>query len=267
MRDPNEQEQILRLLQATADAMGGELKPATLALLAHDLEPYTLPMIETALARCRAEVGARFTEAVLLDRLRGADGRPGPNEAWGMVLRARDEDETVVWCQEMELGWWAAVDILRTGDKVGARLAFLDVYPPAVAEARIARRPARWTVSLGRDPELRRIAIEKAVAQGLLTQAQRLALAPPVETASEFLLIDMGSSSGASQTRRLLLKLKAHQREAEQLARAAAAENAAQRQLQYAAGEVRKAEMLRRAQEHPLWTQPLTTPPVPEATI
>jgi hypothetical protein len=256
MREWAEQEQILTLLQLTADAMGSELKPATLALIAHDLEPYALPTIATALARCRAEVGARFTQSVVMERVRGADGRPGPNEAWAMVLKARDEDETVVWCQEMEMGWWAAVEILRNGDRFGARLAFIDAYTRHVSEARISGKPAKWTVSPGRDPELRRLAVEQACAEGLLAQDQARMLAPPVEDRAGNLITDGKTASGACQLRKLLRKFKVIQHKARQQAQAERREKSLHDQAQREAEAARKAEMLERAQSHPLWNLP-----------
>ncbi|MGA7180998.1 MAG: hypothetical protein WBX11_15640 [Thiobacillaceae bacterium] len=264
MRKWAEQEQLLTLLQGTAEAMGGELKPAALALMASNLEPYPFHPVETALARCRAEVSGRLTLAVIIDRLQGADTRPAPNEAWAMVLKARDENETVVWCQEMEKGWWASVEILRNGDKVGARMAFIEVYNRQVSEARIAGTPAKWTVSPGRDSELRRIAVEKACEQGVLTQVQRLALAPPVAATSGELLI--GKGSGTRQVRKLLHKLNVRQRMAAQQARADQVERSTLAQTQRVADAARKAEILQRAQAHPLWAQTPIDPPLTEAT-
>ncbi|MGA7177982.1 MAG: hypothetical protein WBX11_00145, partial [Thiobacillaceae bacterium] len=232
MRESGEQQYLLTLLQATAEAMGSELKPATLALIAHDLEPYSFPLVETALARCRAEISGRLTLAGILDRLQGADTRPAPNETWAMVLKARDENETVVWCHEMEMGWWASVEILRNGDKIGARMAFLEVYTRCVAGARVHKRPAQWTVSPGHDPELRRIAIERACEQGLLTDVQRLALISPVAANTVEMISNMRSVEGRRQARKLLSKLNAQQRLEARRARAEQEEKTLQNQLQ-----------------------------------
>ena len=162
------------------------------------------------------------------------------------------------------MGWWAAVEILRNGDRIGARMAFVEVYTRHVSEARIAGTPAKWTVSPGRDPDLRRIAVEKACAQGLLTQGQHLALAPPVVTNSGELLI--GKGSGARQVRKLLQKLNVRQRLAAQQARADQVARSALTQTQRAADAARKAEMLQRAENHPLWNPPAVEAPVTEAT-
>ena len=208
MREPDDQKLLLNLLQGTAEAMGGELKPAALALMANDLEPYALTTLQTALARCRQEVNGRLTLAVIMDRLQGADSRPAPNEAWAIALKARDENDTVVWCHEIASAWWTAAEILRTGDKVGARAAFIEVYTRMVAEARIFRRPAKWTVSPGRDPDLRRMAVENACAQGLLTEAQRVALALPANAMDKELLLEMTSPIGTKKIRSFLRELK-----------------------------------------------------------
>ncbi|MGO9443911.1 MAG: hypothetical protein ACLPXB_03945 [Thiobacillaceae bacterium] len=255
MREWGEQEYLLTLLQATADTTGGGLKPEALAVLASDLDPYPLPMLETALARCRDEFSGTLTRRAIRERLPGAYARPGPYEAWGMVLKARDENDTVVWCHEMEMGWWAAVDILRTGDRIGARSAFIEVYTRHVAEAHIAGTPAKWAVSPGRDGELRRIAVERAYTQGLLTQGQRLLLAPPVETNSESLLSNMGSASRARQVRELLMELATNGHASAQHAREAQTDKASKAQAQREVEAARKSEMLQRAQAHPLWNQ------------
>ena len=257
MREPDDQELLLNLLQGTAEAMGGELKPAALALMADDLEPYTLATLQTALARCRHEVSGRLTLAAIMDRLQGADSRPAPNEAWAIALKARDENDSVVWCHEIASAWWVAAEILRTGDKVGARAAFIEVYTRMVAEARIFRRPAKWTVSLGLDPDLRRMAVENACAQGLLTAAQRLALAPPIETTDKGLLLEMTSPMGTKKIRSFMRELKGHLLHTDGLACEATAQAAKTRREQEAS---RRAELMRQAHGHSLGPTASTPP-------
>jgi hypothetical protein len=253
MRELSEQERLLTLLQGTAEAMGGELKPAALALMARDMESYPITLVETALARCRAEVSGRLTLAVIMDRVQGTDMRPAPNEAWAMALKALDENETVVWCEEMEMGWWASVEILRNGDKVGARMAFHEVYTRCVAGARVHKRPARWTVSPGHDLELRRLAVERACEQGLLTKGQHLAPNSPAATNTVEMLSNLRSLEGRRQARKLLSKLNARQRMEASHARAEQGKKALQDRLQREAIAERKAEMLKQAEDHPLW--------------
>ena len=84
------------------------------------------------------------------------DGHPGPDEAWGMLLRLiGNERETGVLTDEMRAGWAACQPILDLGDEVGARMCFLDVYRRRMQEARQNGLKAHWTVTLGDDPTLR----------------------------------------------------------------------------------------------------------------
>jgi len=84
------------------------------------------------------------------------DGHPGPDEAWGMLIRLiGNERETGVLTDEMRAGWQACQPILDLGDEVGARMCFLDVYCRQVLEARQNGFKAHWTVTLGADPTLR----------------------------------------------------------------------------------------------------------------
>ena len=93
------------------------------------------------------------------------DGHPGPDEAWGLLLRLmRDERETGVLTEEIRAGWAACQPILDAGDEVGARMCFLDVYRRRMQDARQRGNPAHWTVTLGTDPQLRIQRLNEAVA-------------------------------------------------------------------------------------------------------
>ena len=93
------------------------------------------------------------------------DGHPGPDEAWGLLLRLmQDERETGVLTDEIRAGWAACQPILDAGDEVGARMCFLDVYRRRMQDARQRGNPAHWTVTLGTDPQLRIQRLNEAVA-------------------------------------------------------------------------------------------------------
>jgi hypothetical protein len=105
-----------------------------------------------------------------------ADGRPGAEEAWAIALRARDEQETVVWTRDIAEALGIARPILDMGDEVGARMAFREAYNRIVEDARRVRRPASWETSLGFDPVRRDEAIRAGVEAGRLPLE---ALPPP----------------------------------------------------------------------------------------
>lgn len=100
------------------------------------------------------------------------DGRPEENEAWALSLTSRDEQETVVWTEEMAKAFHIALPMLEGGDEIGARMAFKDAYSRLVAEARADSRPAKWNVSAGWDVARRTVAIERATVAGLLEGPQ-----------------------------------------------------------------------------------------------
>lgn len=110
---------------------------------------------------------------------RADDGRLGPDEAWALAVRANDEDQTVVWTEEVSRAYGTALPILSSGDKVGARKAFLEAYERLVDAARAGRFAPAWSVSEGRDLELRQAAIAEGVAFGRLAAGDFPALPAP----------------------------------------------------------------------------------------
>ena len=107
------------------------------------------------------------------------DGRPGPEEAWALTIRAFDESETVVWTDEMAKAMEIAQPIMQMGDEVGARMAFKESYTRQVDDARKSRVAPKWSVSLGHDSRKRHASIVKAETLGLVAPGSALLLAPP----------------------------------------------------------------------------------------
>ncbi len=99
-----------------------------------------------------------------IERASADDGRPGADEAWGILLRViRDERETGVLTEEMRIGWTTCQPILDQGDKVGARMAFRETYSRQVENARKMAVAPRWTVTIGTDPTLRQSRLREAL--------------------------------------------------------------------------------------------------------
>jgi hypothetical protein len=113
------------------------------------------------------------------------DNRPGADEAWAIAIRAKDEAATVVWTAEIAQAFGVARPVLDAGDKVGARMAFLEAYRGAVAEARRNGERAAWSTSLGSDPHQRDAAVRSAVALGYLPSSDIPALPAPVQAPTE----------------------------------------------------------------------------------
>lgn len=116
--------------------------------------------------------GSSFVPAPhdILKFLAASDGRPGPEEAWAIALRSRDERDTVIWTVEMGKAWDTARAVLAGGDEVGARVAFREAYNRHVDEARQRSQPVQWKAVMGHDPARRVEALSAAAKQGLVVE-------------------------------------------------------------------------------------------------
>jgi len=180
MRTETELAYLVAMIVATAEAIGCELKPMTAAIMAKDLDRFSTPEIEDALTDCRCTLRHKLTIADVRDRVLARDGRPGVEEAWALI--PKDEESSVVWCDEMSSAWGVVAGLYADGDRIGARMAFRDTYSRMVAEAREAGRPVRWWASLGADPAGRERALQMAVSAKRLTEAVASKLLPsPVD--------------------------------------------------------------------------------------
>lgn len=174
-----EKEHIIRTLVATAEVMGGELKPTTAVVMAQDLDEYPFHEVMNALNRVRKETTGRLTLKAIIDMLAPGHDWLSANEAWSLALPATDERNTVVWTKEARDAFNVALPLLEEGDKIGARMAFIAAYDRNVAKAKAAGGVPAIEVSEGWDKQLRAVAVEQAVSRGLLPpprQEQTLAL-------------------------------------------------------------------------------------------
>jgi hypothetical protein len=90
-------------------------------------------------------------------------GHPTADEAWALALKAMDENQTVVWTNEIMYAWERCRAVYQDGDKVGARMAFKAVYDGL----NLSGRPD-WIVSEGFDKDKRVVEMQTAQAAGLL---------------------------------------------------------------------------------------------------
>lgn len=155
---------------ATAEAMGQEMNPGTAAMMAEDLCAYSVTVVKAALKACRFEVKGKLAMADILQRVQSADGRPGKDEAWAIAMVSNDEFETVVLTDEIQLALAAAKPVLDAGDKIGARMAFIDAYQRFVGQAREDEKPVNWHVSVGFDANRRIQAVTRAVQMQRIPQ-------------------------------------------------------------------------------------------------
>lgn len=172
----DEQEKLILSLTATAEVMGGEIKPNVVLVMVDDLSGYQLVDVLQALTRIRREHTGKLTLKTILDLLTPAGGWISANEAWAIALPAADEAATVVWTQEMAKAWAIAKPILDAGDKIGARMAFIPAYERFVDQAKREGRDPHYEISDGWDANMRELAMQNAVTAGLLPP-------PPQQTA------------------------------------------------------------------------------------
>lgn len=169
------------LLAGVADYYGKPLKPAGIQIYWTALVGLTLPVVRTLLSE--HVTTSKFMPAVseLLDRVKEKDGRPGAEEAWAMI--PTNEGASVVWTDEMAEAFTVANALICDGEKIPARMAFLERYRTLVRDARAAGKPVRWTPSLGHDAGGREAVLLDAQRRGRLTREHVAGLLPHREQA------------------------------------------------------------------------------------
>ncbi|MDD0974800.1 hypothetical protein [Pseudomonas fontis] len=148
---------------ATAETLGQTISATAAKLMAEDLSVFPPKDIRKALQSCRRELTGKFTLGAIMQRIQAEDGRPGKDEAWAIAMTTNDEFETVVLTDEIQLALAAAKPILDGGDKIGARMAFIDAYQRFVGQSRDDAKPVNWHVSVGFDASRRVQAVTKAM--------------------------------------------------------------------------------------------------------
>jgi hypothetical protein len=198
--------EVLRALGVTAEIFGMELSKAALQAMAFDLAAFDERQVFAALTRCRKELRTRFSLADILERI--DDGRPGVEQAWAEI--PRDEASSVVWCDEQRDAWGAARTLLAEGEKVQARMTFVEVYRRKVIEARERGEAPRWTPTLGHDAAGRADALVRAVLAGRMGARAAAELMParflaePPPTVVELLLAaGMATADAGDKPRRM----------------------------------------------------------------
>lgn len=116
-------------------------------------------------------------------RCRLLDGRPGAEEAWALALTSLDQSDTVVWSTECAEAFRIIKPVLDSSGAISARKGFVEAYERLVASARASQEPVQWVTSIGWDLSKRKLALGRAVKNGLLPEPAAVALlpAPPVE--------------------------------------------------------------------------------------
>lgn len=174
------------MLADVADYYGKSLTAAGIQIYWNVLSTFDLDVVRALLNE--HVKASKFMPSVseLLDRLREKDGRPGPEEAWSMIPVA--EDASVVWTDEMAEAFAIANDLIKAGELIPARMAFLERYRVLIRTAREGGKPVRWSPSLGHDPDGRERVLIEAQRAGRLSREHVAGLLPPRAEATPELL-------------------------------------------------------------------------------
>lgn len=174
---------LLQAIAVTAELTNTQLSEGAARVMAEDLARYPEPQVLEALTRCRRELKGRMTIADVLSRI--DDGRPDPEEAWAML--PKDEAGSVVWTEEMARAFGAAYPLLRSGEPIPARMAFLERYRSEVRKARDKGVKVKWTPSLGQDVGGRESVLLEAAQLGRLPRDYVQGLLPHREVPESML--------------------------------------------------------------------------------
>lgn len=173
-------QEVIKALAVMAALYGrADINEDAARMLADDLSEFEPAAVLNALKLCRRELARFPTVADIVSRI--DDGRPGVEEAWAML--PLDETDSAVWTEEMQSAFGSIRGLLNS-DRIAARMAFREIYPKLVTDARNRGLKVNWTPTLGHDKTKRQAAVTKAVELGRLTQTQAAELLPdPVSTA------------------------------------------------------------------------------------
>lgn len=176
-------EDVVKAITVTVELTQTEMSVPARVAMAEDLALYPEVAVLSALRRCRREVRGKLTLADVLTRL--DDGRPGAEEAW--ALYPKDEYGSAAVTTEMQLAMSAAWPLVKDGDPIAGRMAFLEKYRAIIAENRAASIPVKWEVTLGSDVGGREAALVDAVQRKRIGLDHALKLLPG-DTQERFLL-------------------------------------------------------------------------------
>lgn len=144
---------ISALIEATTltwQLCGSDLTPAAARMMLLQIRQYGGQAIMDALSAVQREVKGRPSLADVVQRLEAQDGRPGPEEAWAIGFSSwKNPDTSMVILSEIQVAMGSAWELLKAGDKVAARVAFLESYRNAVCLARKCGLAAFWMLSIG----------------------------------------------------------------------------------------------------------------------
>lgn len=145
-----------------------ELSDAVIEVYVIQLSRYPIDSALNALGRVQTECKF-FSLSEVISRLKDQDGRPGVEEAWGLIKL--NESETFPLTDEMAIAFGLALsNYSETGDSVSARMVFKEKYTALIDEARLEARTVNWFMSVGTDRSGVEAPVREALALGRINQ-------------------------------------------------------------------------------------------------
>lgn len=134
------------------------------------LSPYPLEIIKQAINShiATAQFAPQPSDIVKIITTGTGGNRPSADEAWNDL--PKNEEMPCVWTDEMAQAWGLVASNYYGGDKIGARMGFKACYERLCEEAKLFGKPVKWSFSHGSEKSYYAPVIEKAVAQGRLSE-------------------------------------------------------------------------------------------------
>lgn len=172
---------LLEQLAVTAELMDKQITPTALSVMVEDLKDYDQEIVIQALQNLRKESGKFSLDGIIKQiEKQNPDGRPGADEAWGMI--PKDENGSCVMTEEMATAMGVAQPLLDRGDETAARMAFRESYTKLVEQNRRNGILPAWFPSLGDDERGHAAVLAEAVRLGRTTPDHAIKLLAPEQT-------------------------------------------------------------------------------------
>lgn len=170
---------IIDAIKTTAMMCGSDLQDDAAKMMMFDLKGYGGEAVMAMLQKLRRTHKGRFSLAQMIELIEVQDGRPGAEQAWGIVSRIlADEGATEFLTPEMEEAYYACASIYADQGHIPARQAFKEVYAVALRNARDSGAAIKWQCHQGNDKTQAEGAIKLAYESGKITKAAAMLYLP-----------------------------------------------------------------------------------------
>jgi len=164
------------LLNLAAEYHGADLSDNLMAMYVSELRMFSEEQVGEAWQNYRNfPTNIKMpTPAQLKSHMK--DGRPSANEAWAMI--PWNEEDSVVWSDEMRYAFATAQPLVSEGQKTNAFFAFKEVYEKKVMENRLIGKEPVWSMSPGLSKSGRDAALKEALEKNRITNRQAISIEP-----------------------------------------------------------------------------------------